>query len=262
MVREEFERNWLTRMVAALSMPILKRLLKRIDLNNYNGASLLGLQGVVIKSHGGAGMEAFKTAIIKAIKEAETNVPEKYSCCSCCQTRRSDSSMKYARIAATGSYLPTKILTNHDLATMVDTNHEWIVQRTGIKQRHIVGANDNVVTMAAEAARQALAAASMQPQDIDMIIVATCSPDHVFPSAACLLQAELGVPNCPAFDVQAACSGFMYALTIAMQFITAQHSKRILLVGSEAMSKVVNWQDRASCILFGDGGRRGNFRSI
>lgn len=162
--------------------------------------------------------------------------------------------MKFARIAATGSYLPAKILTNHDLAKMVDTNDEWIVQRTGIKQRHVVtDSDDNVVTMAAKASRMALETAGLTPQDIDMIIVATCSADHVFPSAACLLQAELGITNCPTFDVQAACSGFVYALSVAVQFIATQFSKRILLVGSEAMSKVVDWNDRSSCILFGDG---------
>lgn len=161
--------------------------------------------------------------------------------------------MKFAKIAATGSYLPAKILTNHDLAKMVDTSDEWIVQRTGIRQRHIVSEQDNVVTMAAHASRNALAAANLTPQDIDMVIVATCSAEHVFPSAACLLQSELGIPNCPAFDIQAACSGFMYALSIAMQFIATQNCKRVLLVGSEAMSKVLDWQDRSSCILFGDG---------
>jgi 3-oxoacyl-[acyl-carrier-protein] synthase-3 len=161
--------------------------------------------------------------------------------------------MKYARIAATGSYLPAKILTNDDLAKMVDTSDEWIVQRTGIKQRHIATEQDNVISMAANAARSALAQAELKPQDINMIIVATCSAEHVFPSAACMLQAELGVPNCPAFDVQAACSGFMYALSIATQFIVTGQAKRILLVGSEAMSKVLDWTNRSSCILFGDG---------
>lgn len=161
--------------------------------------------------------------------------------------------MKCAKIVATGSYLPSKILTNNDLATMVDTSDEWIVQRTGIKQRHIVTEKDNVITMAAQAARNALATAQLTPQDIDMIIVATCSTEYVFPSAACLLQAELGIDSCPAFDVQAACSGFIYALSVAMQFIATQQQKRILVVGSEAMSKVVDWKDRSSCILFGDG---------
>lgn len=161
--------------------------------------------------------------------------------------------MKYAKIMATGSYLPNKILTNHDLSQMVETNDEWIVQRTGIKQRHVVGENDTVVTMAANAARKALETANLQAQDLNMIIVATCSAQYVFPSVACMLQAELGAPNCPAFDIQAACSGFIYALSVAMQFITSGHCKRVLVVGSEAMSSVVDWNDRSSCILFGDG---------
>lgn len=161
--------------------------------------------------------------------------------------------MKFAKIAATGSFLPAKILTNNDLATMVETNDEWVVQRTGIKQRHIVSDKDNVVSMAAAASRMALETAGLTPQDIDMIIVATCSSEYVFPSAACLLQAELGVPNCPTFDLQAACSGFIYGLSVAVQFIATGYSKRVLLVGSEAMSKLVDWTDRSSCILFGDG---------
>lgn len=161
--------------------------------------------------------------------------------------------MKFAKIAATGSFLPAKILTNNDLAAMVETNDEWIVQRTGIKQRHIVSDKDNVVSMAAAASRMALETAGLTPQDIDMIIVATCSSEYVFPSAACLLQAELGVPNCPTFDLQAACSGFIYSLSVAVQFIATGYSKRVLLVGSEAMSKLVDWTDRSSCILFGDG---------
>lgn len=161
--------------------------------------------------------------------------------------------MKYARIAATGSYLPAKIMTNADLEAMVETSDAWIQQRTGIKQRHIVTEHDNVVSMAAQAASKAIDTAGLKPQDINMIIVATCSSEHVFPSAACMLQQALGIPNCPAFDVQAACSGFMYALSIATQFIATKQCQRILIVGSEAMSKVVDWTDRSSCILFGDG---------
>lgn len=161
--------------------------------------------------------------------------------------------MKFARIVATGSYLPPKILTNADLANMVDTSDEWIIQRTGIKQRYVVEANDNVVTMGAKAARLALETAGLKNTDIDMIIVATCTAEQVFPSVACLLQAELEVPNCPAFDIQAACSGFIYALSIGMQFIAGKQARRILLVGTEAMSKVIDWTDRSSCILFGDG---------
>ncbi len=161
--------------------------------------------------------------------------------------------MKFAKIAATGSYLPTKILTNHDIAKMVDTSDEWIMQRTGIKQRHVVTATDTIVSMAKASSLAALETAGLTARDIDMIIVATCTAEQVFPSAACLLQAELGVNSCAAFDIQAACSGFIYALSVAMQFIAGQQFKRILVVGTEAMSKVVDWKDRSSCILFGDG---------
>lgn len=161
--------------------------------------------------------------------------------------------MTYARIAGTGSYLPPQIRTNAELERMVETSDAWIQQRTGIKQRHIVGADDNVITMAAKAATQAIQAAELQAQDINMVIIATCSAEHVFPSAACMLQEALGIPNCPAFDIQAACSGFIYALSIATQFITTKQCKRVLIVGSEAMSRVVDWNDRSSCILFGDG---------
>ena len=161
--------------------------------------------------------------------------------------------MKFARIAATGSYLPAKILTNDDLATMVDTSDEWIYQRTGIKQRRIAEKDENVVSMAANASKAALETAGLEAKDIDMIIMATCSADSVFPSSACLLQSALGIPNCPAFDVQAACSGFLYALSIANQFIAGKQCQHILVVGSEAMSKIVDWSDRSSCILFGDG---------
>jgi len=161
--------------------------------------------------------------------------------------------MSYARIVATGSYLPPKILTNLDLTKSVDTSDEWITQRTGIKQRCIIGEQENVVTMAAKSARSALQTANLQPSDINMIIVATCTAEQVFPSVACLLQAELDIPNCAAFDIQAACSGFIYGLSIANQFLVGKQAQRVLLVGTEAMSKVVDWQDRSSCILFGDG---------
>lgn len=161
--------------------------------------------------------------------------------------------MKYARILATGAYLPEKIVTNLDLEKTVETSDEWIQQRTGIQHRHVASANENTATMATEAAKRALETADIDPASIDMIIAATCTADQVFPSTACLVQTALGVPACPAFDVQAACSGFMYALSIAVQFIQQRVHKRILLLGTEAMSKVMDWSDRSTCVLFGDG---------
>jgi len=153
---------------------------------------------------------------------------------------------------ATGSYLPPKILTNSELATMVDTSDEWITQRTGIQQRHIVE-DDDVVSMGVKAAQQALQRANLEPQQIQMIIVATCTAPKTFPSAACLIQAALGIEFAPAFDIQAACSGFIYAMTCATKYIETNFVDNILVIGSEAMSKVVDWQDRSTCVLFGDG---------
>jgi 3-oxoacyl-[acyl-carrier-protein] synthase III len=161
--------------------------------------------------------------------------------------------MKYSQIAGTGSYLPERILTNSELEKMVDTSDEWIVTRTGIRQRHLIGPADSTATMALAAAKKALMAASCQPDEIELIIVATSTPDKFFPSTACLVQGRLGVDGCPAFDVVAACSGFNYALSIADQFIRNQQIKTALIIGSESMSSIINWEDRSTCILFGDG---------
>lgn len=160
----------------------------------------------------------------------------------------------YSRIQGTGSYLPARIMTNHELAERVDTSHEWIVERTGIHQRHIAAAHENSSDLAAAAARQALAAAGIDADAIDLIVVATTTPDLVFPSTACLLQEKLGIVNgCPAFDVQAVCSGFVYALSIADNFIRAGQAKCALVVGAETLSRITDWSDRSNCILWGDG---------
>jgi 3-oxoacyl-[acyl-carrier-protein] synthase-3 len=161
--------------------------------------------------------------------------------------------MKYSRIAGTGSYLPKRILTNAELETMVDTTDDWIVTRTGIRERHIAVDNEFTSDLAHEAARLAIEAAGIGVQDIDMIIVATTTPDRVFPSTACLVQHKLGIANCPAFDVQAVCSGFIYALTVADSFIKSGGAKQILVIGAETMSRITDWTDRSNCILWGDG---------
>lgn len=161
--------------------------------------------------------------------------------------------MKYSRIAGTGSYLPEKILTNAELEKMVATTSEWIVERTGIRERHIIGPNDSTASMAAAAAKQALLAAEIAANDIQLIIVATSTPDKFFPSTACLVQAELGEDGCPAFDIVAACAGFNYALSVADQFIRNGVVETALVIGSESMSNIINWEDRSTCILFGDG---------
>ncbi len=159
----------------------------------------------------------------------------------------------YSRITGTGSYLPEKILTNLDLEKIVETSDEWISSRTGIKQRHIADPNQKASDLAFHASQNAMDAAGVSSKDIDLIIVATTTPDMVFPSTACILQNKLGVENCPAFDVQAVCSGFVYALATADMFVSSGKCRNALVVGSEIYSKLLDWNDRSTCVLFGDG---------
>jgi len=158
----------------------------------------------------------------------------------------------YSRIAGTGGHLPERILTNEELERMVDTSDEWITERTGIKKRHIVE-GETTCDLAEKAARRAIEAAGITPADIDLIIVATTTPDRIFPSTACLLQARLDVHGSPAFDVQAVCTGFVYALGLADMFVKAGKAKHALVVGAETLSNIVDWTDRSTCVLFGDG---------
>lgn len=160
----------------------------------------------------------------------------------------------YSRIIGTGGYLPEKILTNHDLAKMVETSDEWIVSRSGIRERHIAADHEATSDLALQAARRAIEMAGVDPQGIDLIIVATTTPDLVFPSTACILQEKLGIRNgSPAFDLQAVCSGFVYALATADQFIRCGQSKCALVVGAETFSRIMDWNDRGTSVLFGDG---------
>ena len=161
--------------------------------------------------------------------------------------------MIYARITGTGSYLPANAMTNADLEKIVDTTDEWIRDRTGITQRHIAADGEYTVDLAEHAARRALEAAGKTPADIDLIIVATTTPDRIFPSTACLLQQRLDIHGCAAFDVQAVCTGFVYALGIANNFIRAGNTRCALIVAAETLSRIVNWKDRTTCVLFGDG---------
>ena len=164
----------------------------------------------------------------------------------------------YSRITGTGSFLPPRRVTNADLAAQlaargVETSDEWIVERTGIRARHFADQGVTSSELGAQAARHALEAAGALPQDIDLIIVATSTPDMVFPSAACILQSRLGIAGCPAFDVQAVCSGFIYALTIADAMIRTGSASKALVIGSEVFSRLLDWDDRSTCVLFGDG---------
>ena len=161
--------------------------------------------------------------------------------------------MIYSRIIGSGSYLPRNVVTNGDLARRMDTSDEWIRSRTGIRQRHIAEAGETSSSLALEASKAAIAGAGIAAQDIDLIILATSTPDYIFPSTACLLQAKLGIKGCPAFDLQAVCSGFVYALATADLFIRSGQHRCALVVGAEVFSRILDWNDRGNCVLFGDG---------
>ncbi len=161
--------------------------------------------------------------------------------------------MKYSRIIGTGGYLPEKVLTNADIEKIVDTTDQWIVERTGIHERHIAAPGETTCDMSEVAARRAIEAAGIQASDIDLIVVATTTPDRIFPSTACLLQRRLDIHGPAAFDLQAACTGFIYALGVADKFIRSGSARNVLVVGAETMSRIVDWTDRGTCVLFGDG---------
>ena len=162
--------------------------------------------------------------------------------------------MTFSKITGVGSYLPKKVLTNNDLEKSLDTTDAWITSRTGIKERHIVGQNELTSDLAFEAAKNAINSAEIEASSIDLIIVATTTPDNIFPSTACIVQTKLGIKNCPAFDVQAVCSGFIYALAIADNFIKTNSAKNVLVIGADSMSKITDYSDRSNAILWGDGG--------
>lgn len=161
--------------------------------------------------------------------------------------------MMYTRIVGTGRYLPEKILTNADLEKIVDTTDEWIRTRTGVERRHVVAEDQTTSDMCVEAAKVAIEDAGIDVTDIDMIIIGTTSPDLIFPNVATLVQHRLGIPACPAFSLEAACTGFIYALTTADKFIKAGEAKCALVIGAECITKFVDWSDRNTCVLFGDG---------
>ena len=161
--------------------------------------------------------------------------------------------MSFARISGTGAYLPERVMTNAELEATVETSDQWIRERTGIRERHIAADHEATCDLAEHAARRALEAADRNPQDVDLIIVATTTPDRVFPSTACLLQARLGIHGCAAFDVQAVCTGFVYAIGVAEKFIRTDTSRCALVIGAETISRIIDWNDRSTCVLFGDG---------
>ncbi len=162
--------------------------------------------------------------------------------------------MKYSRIAGTGRCLPKRVVTNAELAKTVETSDEWIRERTGIAQRYVAGEGETTLTLCEGAARQAMEAAGVGPEDVDLILVGTTTPDQIFPNMGVLLQARLGIrTQCPSFGLEAACTGFIYALSLADKFIKLGEAKRALVVGAETLSRMIDWTDRTTCVLFGDG---------
>lgn len=161
--------------------------------------------------------------------------------------------MTYSRIVGTGRYLPERVLTNFDLEKMVDTTDEWIRTRTGVERRHVVDPEQTTSDMCVEAAKKAMEAAGVRAEDIDLVITGTTSPDLVFPNVSTLIQHRLGIPACPAFSLEAACTGFIYALTVADKFIRLGEAKCALVMGAECITKLLDWDDRNTCVLFGDG---------
>jgi 3-oxoacyl-[acyl-carrier-protein] synthase III len=161
--------------------------------------------------------------------------------------------MIYSRIIGTGGYLPEKVLTNHDLEKMVETSDEWIHSRTGIRERHIAAEGEFSSDLGLKAAERAITASGVAREEIDLIVFATSTPDMIFPSAACILQNKLGIKNCAAFDIQAVCTGFIYALAVADKFVRSGQHRCALVVGAEVFSRILDWSDRSTCVLFGDG---------
>ncbi|MDP6631702.1 MAG: beta-ketoacyl-ACP synthase III [Kiritimatiellia bacterium] len=157
------------------------------------------------------------------------------------------------KISGTGSYLPEKVMTNYDLEKIVDTTHEWIHTRSGISERHIAADDEATSHMAAAASRNALEAAGLKAEDLDMIIVGTITPDMVFPNTACFVQDQIGAKNAFCFDIEAACSGFLYSLDVAKNYIANGAAEHVLVIGAEKLSSITDWEDRATCVLFGDG---------
>ena len=253
MIRGEFRRTGFNRIAGVLARPVLRTVARRMDPRTYNGAVFVGLQGdgrqepwtggraLVRERHPGGGRGGREQC-----SGPHRGAPRRPSFTG---TER----MTFARIAGTGGYLPERVLTNDELAATVDTTDEWIRERTGIRERRIAAPGETTCDLAERASRRALEAAGLEGADLDLIVVGTTTPDRVYPSTACRLQARLGGEGGAAFDVQAVCTGFIYALGVAEKFVRTGSAARALVVGADVHSRLLDWSDRGTCILFGDG---------
>ena len=254
----------LSRLGTLFLLPSLRQLKQKLDPKRYNGAMFLGIDGVCVKSHG-TDAEGFANAIKVAVEMITDRLNEsirktfpRFRKCQRTKTiGRGIMVEPRSEILGFGSYLPARVVTNDDLAKFVDTSDEWIFGRTGIKQRHIAAAGEMTSDLAVKAAERALEASETRGEEVDLIVLATSTPDQTFPATATRVQAAIGMTGGAAFDVQAVCSGFIYAMATADNFIRAGQAKTALVIGAD-FSRILDWEDRSTCVLFGDGR---NFRT-
>ena len=254
-----------------LASGAFKALRDRMDPRKHNGGVFLGLNGVVVKSHGGTDALGFATAIDVALDMVRNDLVSKIKtdvevmnalhqaggaarqATGTNDMNQPPMAVRRSVIAGCGSALPQRVMTNADMSKVVDTSDEWIVERTGIHARHIANDSETTRTLGVEAARRALDHAGLTADAVDLIILATSTPDQTFPATATLVQADLGITRGAAFDVQAVCSGFVYALSVADAMIKSGQAECVLVIGSETFSRILDWTDRTTCVLFGDG---------
>ena len=252
MLKRELKANLGRKLGALLAQNAFRTIKKRMDPEAYGGAPLLGFNGAVMKAHGSARERAIASAIRVATETLQHRINQ-------ITAKFKNPRAKYnfqgrtCSITGVGSYVPARILTNAELEKIVDTSDEWITSRTGIKERRLAAIDEFTSDLAAQAARKAMQMAGVTAEQIDLIIIATITPDMPFPSTACLVQQKIGARRAAAFDVEAACSGFIYGLEIAQQFIMSRTYDTVLVVGAEKLSSIVDWEDRNTCVLFGDG---------
>ena len=262
-LKNAMARTWASRLGYLLSRQAFRTLREKMDPRKSNGGVFVGLNGIVIKSHGGADAEGFASAIDLGYdmfryellaKIGESMARDMQASATARSGERSDLvTVLRSVVLGCGSYLPARILSNDELAKAVETTDEWIVQRTGIRERHIAAAGELTSDLALHAARAALANAHVEATSIDLIVLATSTPDQTFPATAVSVQAGLGITQGAAFDLQAVCSGFVYALSVVNSMLRSGACKRALVIGAETFSRILDWNDRTTCVLFGDG---------